>query len=381
MKKIAILGSTGSIGTNTLRVVEQRPDDFQVIGLSAYRNICLLSEQIKRFRPKIVSVKDESAIKELNNLADLSGVDVFTQDDGLIKIATEKQVQTLVVATSGIISLIPTLLAIEQGKCIALANKEPLVMAGKVVMEKLKKHKGQIIPVDSEHSAIFQCIGKENINSVKRIYLTGSGGPFRMATIKQLKAAKASSALRHPKWKMGKKITIDSATLMNKGLELIEASWLFNIAPENIEILIHPEAIIHSMVEFNDCSVIAQLGITDMRLPIQYALDYPKRIANDLNSVDFFKMKALTFYKADEKKFPCLAIAKKVAEKGGSGGCVMNAANEVAVEVFLNNKIGFMDIPKVIDKVLKKHKFITNPSLDEILSSDQWARKEARLFC
>lgn len=254
-------------------------------------------------------------------------------------------------------------------------------MAGEILMQVVKKNKGMIIPVDSEHSAIFQCLHKERKDSLRRIYLTGTGGPFRNFSKEDLKKVNLKMALKHPKWKMGKKITIDSATLMNKGLELIEARWLFDVPSKNIEIVIHPEALIHSMVEFCDRSILAQLGVTDMRLPIQYALDYPNRTANKLKSPDFFGLKALTFLKPDLNNFPCLQIAKKVAELGGSAGCVMNAANEVAVEAFLNEKVNFLKIPDVISMVLEKHKFIKHPNLDEIFSLDKWARREAGLIC
>ncbi len=381
MKNIAILGSTGSIGTNTLRVVQSRPGDFRVIALSAYRNMHLLARQIKLFRPKLISVKDEECIKELRELVDLSGIRVYTQDKGLLLIAKHKQVQTLVIATAGTVSLLPTLLAIECGKTIALANKEPLVMAGEILMQVVKKNKGRIIPVDSEHSAIFQCLHKEEKDSLRRIYLTGTGGPFRDFSKSDLEKVNLKMALKHPKWKMGKKITIDSATLMNKGLELIEARWLFDVPPEKIEIVIHPQAIIHSMVEFCDRSILAQLGVTDMRLPIQYALDYPRRCANKLKALDFFSLKSLSFFKPDLNKFTCLRIAKEAAKLEGSAGCVMNAANEIAVEAFLNEKIKFLKIPDVISKILKKHKFVKHPTLDDVFNLDEWARREAGLLC
>ncbi len=381
MKNIAILGSTGSIGTNALKIVRSRPKDFNVIGISGYSNVNLLAKQIKEFSPELVSVKDANAIKKLEKLVSLNGIKVFSQDIGLNKIVASKKVKTILVATSGTISLKPTLEAIERGKVIALANKEPLVMAGQIVMERIKKNKGKLIPVDSEHSAIFQCLKQEDIKNLKKIYLTGSGGPFKNLKKSQLENVTRAMALKHPKWKMGKKITIDSATLMNKGLELIEARWLFDVAPEKIEVIIHPEAVIHSMVEFCDRSVIAQLGITDMRLPIQYAFDYPQRIANNLQSIDFLKTKKLTFIKPNVANFPCLKIAKQVALKGGSSGAVMNAANEIAVQAFLSEKIKFIEIPKIVSGVLKKHKFIKHPVLDEILKLDTWARREAELLC
>jgi len=381
MKKISILGSTGSIGTNTLDVISRRPSEFKVIGLSAYRNVRLFAKQIKKFKPKIISVKDDDVVRELEKLADLSNIKIYTQGPGLSRIATHPEVNIVVVATAGTISLVPTLQALEKNKTIALANKEPLVMAGKIVMDRLKRSKGRIIPVDSEHSAIFQCLQKEQRRVLKCIYLTGSGGPFHKLSKSKLKDVSLNMALKHPKWKMGRKITIDSATLMNKGLELIEACWLFGVSPDEVEILIHPEAVVHSMVEFCDGSILAQLGITDMRLPIQYALDYPYRKPNKLRGVDFLKVDKLTFIKPDLSKFPCLDIAKKVAAKGGSYGCVMNAANEISVHAFLDGKIKFTEIPKIINKVIKRHKPSSNPTLKEIFAVDDWARKEAQLLC
>ena len=381
MKKISILGSTGSIGTNTLDVIRNRSCDFQVMGLSAYENVKLLARQIKEFRPRVVSVKDDQTIKKLKALVNLKGIKVYPLDPGLCEISTYRQTQIVVVATAGIISLLPTLEAIDKGKIIALANKEPLVMAGNIVMKKIQQTNGVIIPVDSEHNAIFQCLRGEKLANLRNIYLTGSGGPFKDMSAKQIKNVIPEMALKHPKWKMGRKITIDSATLMNKGLELIEACWLFDVAPEKIKVVVHPEAIIHSMVEYCDGSVIAQMGITDMRLPIQYALDFPHRKTNHLKKIDFFKMKQLTFSVPDTRKFPCLKIAQDVAKKGGSLGSVMNAANEIAVEEFLLGNIGFTDIPKIINSVFKKHKFIASPNLNQIIKCDEWARREAKSLC
>ncbi|MBU0634257.1 MAG: 1-deoxy-D-xylulose-5-phosphate reductoisomerase [Candidatus Omnitrophica bacterium] len=381
MKKISVLGSTGSIGTNTLDVVRKNPAEFEVIGLSAYRNVKLFARQIKAFRPRIISVKDESIVRQLEQLVNLSGIKVCTGEEGLIRVATHPAVQTVVVATSGVISLRPTILAVEKGKNIALANKEPLVMAGQILMERVRKNKVRIIPVDSEHSAVFQCLQKEKTKNLKRIYLTASGGPFHNFSKEKLKNVTPDMALRHPKWKMGRKISVDSATLMNKGLEIIEARWLFDVAPDKIEVLIHPEAIIHSMVEFLDGSILAQLGIADMRLPIQYALYYPQRKDYSFGLVDFFKIQKLTFKKPDLNRFPCLKIAKKAASGADTNACVMNAANEVAVTAFLDSNLGFTKIAGVIANVLKKHKPVRNPGIDEIFTVDAWARKEAGLLC
>ncbi|RKY34363.1 MAG: 1-deoxy-D-xylulose-5-phosphate reductoisomerase [Candidatus Omnitrophota bacterium] len=381
MKKIGILGATGSIGLNTLDVIKNRPKDFRVIGLSAYNNVEAIAAQIVLFKPKIISLKDLEVIKRLEKLVDLSGIEVYTQDKGLLEIAVNDDIDLLVVATTGTASLKPVLEALKKGKTVALANKEPLVMAGEIIMRVEKESNGKIIPIDSEHNAIFQCLKNAETRDLKKIYLTGSGGPFRQLAKQELENVTVEMALKHPKWKMGKKISIDSATLMNKGLEFIEACWLFGLEPEQIDILVHPEAVIHSMVEFCDSAILAHMGITDMRLPIQYALDYPERKTNNFGSIDFLKIRQLTFYEPDTDKFPCLELAKYAACERGGKGCVLNAANEVAVSAFLQGAIQFTDIAEIVGKVLEKHTSVAHPALQEILVMDRWAREEADLFC
>jgi len=375
MKKVSIIGSTGSIGVNSLQVVSQLAKDFSVAGLTAYKNIDLLERQIKGFSPSVVAVKDDSA-KVLKSRVN-GRVEVLGQA-GISRIATLPQTDIVVIATSGSCALIPLLAAIRAGKTIALANKEALVMAGSLIMSEAKRYKARIIPIDSEQSAIFQCLVGRERNEINKIYLTASGGPLKSLSKKQLSRVKVRDVLRHPRWKMGKKITVDSATLMNKGLEIIEAMWLFGVRPEDIEVLIHSQAIIHSMVEFIDGSIIAQLAVTDMRLPIQYALTYPQRRRSKLPPLDFIKLKQLTFEKPDYQKFPCLRLAYEVAKKGGSLPCVLNAANEIAVEAFLNGDLSFVQIYSTIKKVVSKHSPKQNPTLEEILTVDQWARDEAR---
>jgi 1-deoxy-D-xylulose-5-phosphate reductoisomerase len=375
MKKVAIIGSTGSIGINSLKVISQLRRDFSVVGLTAYRNVDLLERQIKDFSPHTVAVKDD-CIADLKSRVN-GTVDVLKQD-GFSRVAGLKDADIVVIATSGASALKPLLAAIRAGKTIALANKEALVMAGAVIMKAAKKYGARIIPVDSEQSAIFQCLLGRDKNEISKIYLTASGGPLKTLARKEFSRVSLKEVLRHPRWKMGRKITVDSATMMNKGLEVIEAMWLFGVGVEDIKILIHPQAIIHSMVEFIDGSIIAQLAITDMRLPIQYALTYPDRKASRLPSLDLVKLRQLTFEQPDYEKFPCLKLAYQAAKKGGSLPCVLNAANEVAVAAFLNHDAGFNDIPQAIKKVMRKHKPVANPGLEEILAADDWARREAK---
>lgn len=380
MKNIAILGSTGSIGVKTLEVVSEFPDKFRVVGLTANSNIDLLERQIKRFNPEIVAVKDEVRSKQLEEKIIPFRVKIYGGQEGLNEVVRQKDVDLVVVAISGSSALIPILESIEKDKIIALANKESLVMAGQVIMSRAKAKSISIIPIDSEHSAIFQCLGLsgQNHEYLKKIYLTSSGGPLNEIPIEDLKFILPQQALNHPKWKMGKKISIDSATLMNKGLEVIEARWFFDIDVNNIEVLIHKEAIVHSMVEFVDGTVLAQLAITDMRLPIQYALTYPERWLTPLPRLDFLKVSKLTFDLPNLTKFPCLSLAYRVAREGGSQPCVLSVANEEAVEAFLNNQISIDEIHKIIEKVLAKHKRIDNPTLTDILNVEVWAREEAK---
>ncbi len=376
MKKISILGSTGSIGCSALNVIEKNPERFQVVALAAGKNIKLLKQQIEKFQPKLVAVgSKDNALKLSETLTVKNKVKILYGEEGLKEIASFPS--TIVIsAISGAAGLLPTLAAIEAGNDIALANKETMVMAGEIVISRASKKGVRVIPVDSEHSAIFQCLEGNRRENLKRIILTASGGPFLNYNRDQLKKVTLDQTLRHPNWKMGKKITIDSASMMNKGLEVIEAKWLFNADIKTIDVLIHPQSIVHSMVEFIDGAFIAQMGIPDMRIPIAYALTYPERIINNLPSLNLVKAGNLEFYKPDIKKFPCLDIAYRAGICGGTAPAVLNAADEVAVSAFMNKKIHFIDIPKIIEKVHTLHNVINNPSLDDILQADLWARKE-----
>ncbi len=374
MKNIVLLGSTGSIGKSTLEVVGKNQDRFRILGLSARSNLSLLLEQINRYFPEIVAVYDEEAAEKLKkkvNVKVLSGI------NGLIEIATHERADFVLSAIVGAAGLLPTLAAIKKGKTIGLANKEVLVIAGKIVMEEAKKNAVKIIPVDSEHSAVFQCLEKRNPFEIKRIILTASGGPFRGRSRKELLNVRAQEALKHPNWKMGAKITVDSATLMNKGFEVIEARWLFELPPERIDVVIHPESIIHSMVEFTDGTLIAQLSRPDMKAPIAYALSYPERLPDIVEPLDFDTLKKLTFEKPDRDAFPCLDLAYSAIKEGGTMPAVLNAANEIAVDAFLKETIGFNDIPSIIERVMQKHKKSPCNSIEEVLEVDRWARDEA----
>ncbi|MEK6645601.1 MAG: 1-deoxy-D-xylulose-5-phosphate reductoisomerase [Candidatus Firestonebacteria bacterium] len=378
MKNIVILGSTGSIGINTLKVIKAFPDRFKVIGLSANENVDLLMEQIKYFKPQTVAVMNPEKAKILKSKISNKHLKIYNNLDGLIKLATLPQANLIVVALVGSVGLLPTLEAIKNNKDIALANKETLVMAGKIIMSEAKKHKVNIIPIDSEHSAILQCLKTEKLDKVKKIILTASGGPFYKKSMKNLKKVTLNATLKHPTWNMGKKITIDSATLMNKGFEVIEAHYLFGLPMEKIEVIIHPESIVHSMVEYVDGSILAQLSKTDMKIPIQYALTYPERLNSNLDKYfNLADIKNLTFIKPDFKKFLCLEYSYTAGNIGGTMPAVLNAANEIAVRAFLHKKIKFLDIPRIIKKVMDKHKFVVNPSLDKIIEADKWARIEA----
>ncbi|WP_427338687.1 1-deoxy-D-xylulose-5-phosphate reductoisomerase [Caloranaerobacter sp. DY30410] len=374
MKNISILGSTGSIGTQTLEVINEL-DDFKIVGLSANTNIDLLEKQALKYKPKIVAVYDESRAKLLREKLKVYNIKVVSGMDGLIEVATEKEADIVLTSVVGMIGLLPTLEAIKFGKTIALANKETLVTAGEIVMIEAKKNNVDIIPVDSEHSAIFQSLKSGKKEEVSKIILTASGGPFRGKKLKDLENVSVFDALKHPNWSMGRKISIDSATLMNKGLEVIEAKWLFDVDIENIEVVIHPQSIIHSMVEFIDGSVIAQLGVPDMKVPIQYALTYPERKYSNIKKLKLTEIKTLTFEEPDIDTFPCLKLAFEALKHGGTMPSVLNAANEVAVKLFLDRKIKFLDIPKLIEEVMLKHKIIYNPKLDDIIESDKWARE------
>ena len=376
---ISILGSTGSVGTQTLELVLSM-GDISVEGLTTNTNIDLLEKQIQIFKPTKVAVMNEEKAKELEKRLENKNIKVGVLQgiDGLTQIATLAEVDTVVTAVVGMIGLIPTIRAIECGKDIALANKETLVTAGEIVMEKAREKGVAIYPVDSEHSAIFQCLqGNEN-EPIHRIILTASGGPFRLKSKEELENVTVADALNHPNWDMGKKITIDSATMMNKGLEVIEAKWLFGLDLEQIDVIVHPQSIIHSMVEFKDATIMAQLASPDMKGPIQYALQYPHRKASHIKRVDFNMYKALTFEEPDNIKFPCLEYAYKAMRIGGSMPAVLNAANEVAVDAFLKEKISFNGIPTLIHDTMEAHIYINKPSLSQILESDRWAREYSR---
>jgi 1-deoxy-D-xylulose-5-phosphate reductoisomerase len=377
MKNIAILGSTGSIGESTLSVVRSLPGKFRVIALSANSDFKALYKQIQEFRPLFVCLHDACAAKELSSR--VKGMTkVYVGSDGLQELVRDKRIEQVMFAISGSAALKPLICAIDSGKDIALANKEALVMAGSLIMNLARKNKVRIMPVDSEQSAIWQALGCEDKANLKKIYLTASGGPLRRKSPGLLKRVSLKEVLDHPRWKMGKKITVDSATLMNKGLEFLEAMFLFGVSADKIKVLVHPEALIHSMVEFIDGVIIAQISVTDMRIPIQYALSYPQRFANSSESVDFCKQAALHFEKPDLEKFPCLGLAYEAARQLGTLPCVMNAANEVAVEVFLGKRLSFIDIPKVVAKTMRNHQNKKNFILEDVLNADAWARSYAR---
>jgi len=379
MKAISILGSTGSIGCNTLKVVEHLKD-FRVVALGAGRNTEKLAEQIAKFKPELVAVETEDCAEDLlrrisNFKFQIPKIEIG--ETGLIRVATHEQAETIVSATVGAVGFVPTLRALEAGKRVALANKETLVMAGELMTETARKNNAEILPVDSEHNAIHQCLRGESGGEVRRLILTASGGPFRTKTRREIENATREEALNHPTWRMGDKITIDCATLMNKGLEVIEASWLFGFPATEIAVVVHPQSVVHSMVEMVDGSIIAQMGVTDMRHAIQYALTFPKRQANCLPPLDFAKLAQLTFEEPDREKFPCLALAYKALQIGGTMPAVLNAANEIAVAAFLENKIRLSDIPVIIESVMNEHESKPAASLEIVLETDVQARKQA----
>ncbi|WCN39126.1 1-deoxy-D-xylulose-5-phosphate reductoisomerase [Aneurinibacillus uraniidurans] len=376
MKKLAILGSTGSIGTQTLDVVRQHPDEFAVTALAAGRNVDLLAKQACEFVPKLVSVQTKELAEQLRGRIPHS-IRILWGDEGALEVATHADASFLVAAMVGSAGLAPTLAAIEAGKTIGLANKETLVTAGHLVTELVQKHGVSLLPIDSEHSAIFQCLQGENRERVRRLILTASGGSFRDKTRDELAGVTVEAALSHPNWSMGAKITIDSATMMNKGLEIIEAHWLFGMPYDKIETVLHKESIIHSMVEFTDRAVMAQLGTPDMRIPIQYALTYPDRLPLESEPLDLIKMGTLHFAAPDFDRYPCLGFAYEAGRKGGTMPTVLNAANEVAVSRFLAGEIPFLAIEDIIASVMAKHQALAAPSLDEIVAADAWARRTA----
>ncbi len=377
MKTISVLGSTGSIGSQTLEVVSQFPDKFRVVGLCAGKNINVLRNQILKFKPQVVSVQNEKDAAMLSAELRSESVEVLWGEKGAESVSAHPKVDLVVSAMVGASGLKPTLSAVKSGKNIALANKESLVMAGKVLIRESLKHNVRVLPIDSEHSALFQALGANKKEFVKRLILTASGGPFFKFPKEKLGSVTVEMALSHPTWKMGKKITIDSATLMNKGLEVIEANWLFGIPPERISVWIHPQSIVHSMVEYIDGSVIAQMSIPDMRIPISYALSYPERIQMDGNENLSGAFGQLTFEEADLERFPALYLSYRAIEEGGTMPAVMNAANEIAVGAFLEGKLKFIEILKVVNQVMEMHKTLPGDALEEILESDAWARRTA----
>jgi 1-deoxy-D-xylulose-5-phosphate reductoisomerase len=377
IKRIAIFGSTGSIGRQTLEVIEANRDKFSVEILTARSNHELLIEQALSFDPNIVVIADETKYHLVKEALASTHIKVYAGEIALEQVAASDTYDLMVAAIVGYAGLKPTLKAICNGKVIALANKETLVVAGDVVMSKAVENRVPIIPVDSEHSAIFQCLVGETRNKIEKVILTASGGPFLGRKPNYLVNVKREHALQHPNWNMGAKVTIDSATLMNKGLEMIEARWLFNLKPEQVQVVIHPQSIIHSMIQFEDGSIKAQMGLPDMKLPIQYALAFPKRIPNNFPRYDFKKINTLSFEEPDIKTFRNLALANLALNKGGNLPCVMNAANELAVYAFLHNRIGFLDMTDVIERTMEKVSFINKPSLDEYFESDGEARNYA----
>ncbi len=378
-KGIAVLGSTGSIGVNTLSVIASHPDQFAVLALAAHSNVDKLEEQVRRFRPQLAALFDEEKARHLRDrLGDLA-IEVDSGLDGLCRAAVYPGVHLVMSAVVGSIGLWPTLRAVQAGLDVALANKESLVMAGELIIRPDRQDWGRVIPVDSEHNAIFQVLQDQQRSALRRILLTASGGPFRNWSLEDMQSASIVEALKHPNWKMGPKITVDSATMMNKGLELIEAHRLFDVPVENLQIVVHPESIVHSMVEFHDGSVLAQLGIPDMRVPISYALAYPQRLPNALPSLDLFSVQALHFHPPDHERFPCLRLAIESARRGGTMPAVLNAANEVAVQAFLEGSINFLAIPKVIETTMARHTAIPLDDISVALEADRWAREYATM--
>ncbi len=380
MKNISILGSTGSIGVNALSVINNLDDKFNVKALSAYKNSSVLIEQAKIFNPEIVVIVDSSEVDFVKESLKKSGISVLCGREGLLELSARDDVDIMLNALVGSSGMEPTINAIRSSVNVALSNKESLVMAGDIIDYEKNKSGAEVFPVDSEHSAIWQCLVGEKIDDVEKIILTGSGGPFRTRDYKTFKDIKKEEALKHPNWSMGNKITIDSATMMNKGLEVIETKWLFGIDVNKIKIIIHPESIIHSMVEFKDKSVKAQLGVPDMKIPIQYALTYPDRCFGEWESLDLLKLGSINFESPDINKFPCIALAYEALKKEGTMPAVLNVANEQAVYRFLNKEIGFMDIPYIIEKACEKHDWVSNPSLDDLLYLETWTTNYVKQF-
>jgi len=375
MKNVVLLGSTGSIGTSTIKVAEDLPDRIRLVGLAAGNNVELLLEQTRKQQPRAISISDPDKANALS-LKLGTAVEVFSGADGLLRLATLPQADIVLIAIVGTAGLQPALAAVRAGKDIAVASKEILVMAGEIVMREARKHGVRVLAVDSEHSAIFQCLDGKSSESVRRLWLTASGGPFRKTPKQDFEAITVESALKHPSWVMGRKITIDSATLFNKGLEMIEARWLFDVEISRVSVVVHPQSVVHSIVEFVDGSMLAQLSTPDMCLPIQYALTYPERMSSERVQTDLAKLGKLTFEAPDPERFPALDLARRAAELGGTMPAVLNAANEVAVEAFTNRKVTFPQISEVVRRTMDQHKCVVHPTLEQILEADAWARKE-----
>ncbi len=382
MKAITLLGSTGSIGTQTLDIVDHHPDQFRIVGMAAGRNVTLFAEQVRRFRPAIIALADVEKLPELRAaIADLDPQpQILGGQEGIVEVARYGDAEAVVTGIVGCAGLLPTIAAIKAGKDIALANKETLIAGGPVVLPLIAQHGVKLLPADSEHSAIFQCLQGVPTGGLRRIILTASGGAFRDWPVEKLAQVKVADALKHPNWSMGRKITVDSATLMNKGLEVIEAHYLFGMDYDAIDIVIHPQSIIHSLIELQDTSVLAQLGWPDMRLPLLYALSYPDRLPTTWNPLDLVKAGDLTFRDPDHAKYPCMDLAYAAGRAGGSMTAVLNAANEQAVELFLEEQISFLDIPRVIEQTCDRHRndHTATPNLEDILTADQWARHTVR---
>ena len=377
MKKIAILGSTGSIGTQALDVIASNPTLFELFAITGHSNVELLAKQARVYRPNMVIITDESKYTILQEmLADIDDVKVFAGMQSVCDMVAMSSVDMVLTSMVGYAGLRPTIAAVKAGKTIALANKETLVVAGELICSLAAKHRSAILPVDSEHSAIFQCLAGEHDKSIEKLLLTASGGPFRTFSMDQLAHVTKADALKHPNWDMGAKITIDSASMMNKGFEVIEAKWLFGVSQEQIEVVVHPQSIVHSMVQFNDGSVKAQLGMPDMRLPIQYAFGYPNRLPNNYERVDFSKIATLTFEKPDLNRFRNLAFAFEAMQKGGNMPCILNAANEVVVHAFLHDKIGFLQMSDIIEWAMMTMPFVAEPSYDDYVACDALVREK-----
>lgn len=384
MKKLSILGSTGSIGQSTLSVVDFLKDDFQVVALAAGKSIDELARQVIRYKPQLVSVADEQDISVLQEKLREQGIskmpELASGESGLVAVACHEESDTIVSATVGAVGFLPTYKALQLGRRVCLANKETLVMAGELMTRAARESGAELLPVDSEHNALHQCMRGEKVEEVKRLILTASGGPFREKPIEEIRQATVEKALAHPTWQMGAKITIDSATLMNKGLEVIEAGWLFNFKADKISVVVHPQSIVHSMIEMVDGSIIAQMGITDMRLMIQYALTYPDRLAAQLPALNFEKLSKLEFFEPDFERFPCLRLAYEAMREGGTMPAAMSAANEIAVAAFLNRCIKFMDIPRIIEETMLAYEKQSCSDIETVIEADRWARAHADML-